>query len=87
MDKARPVEGAAHAHGGVRALAPSSRSTLSCEVGHWVFEKTGRSWTRKCWVEAHRLGGPVMGMFSSGLKQLQRFWNRVQRSLVRPADF
>lgn len=87
MDKARPVEGAAHAHGGVRAPAPSSRSTLSCEVGHWVFEKTGGSWTRKCWVEAHRLGGPVMGMFSSGLKQLQRFWNRVQRSLVRPADF
>ena len=36
MGKARPVEGAAHAHRGVRAPALSSRSTLSCEVRHWL---------------------------------------------------
>lgn len=87
MGDARPVEGAAHAHRGVRAPALCSRGTLSWEVGHWVFAKTGRSWSRISWVAAHRLRGLIMCMFSLGLKQLQRFWNRVQRSLVRPGDF
>lgn len=84
--KAYPVEGKARAHRGVRVPGGSSKGTPCCEVGHRMFEETGRSWNRKCGGRCTALSALLRACLARGVKPLQRFWNRVQRLLVRRAD-